>query len=117
MKTNLKVLKKHLIYTKEFKVQLVKEFETGKFSVPQLEKLYSISNSSIYSWIHKYSTFNEKGIRIVEMKESSTSKLKELAQKVKDLEQIVGKKQIQIDYLEKMIDISKDDLNIDIKKN
>jgi Mor family transcriptional regulator len=49
MKTNLKVLKKHLIYTKEFKVQLVKEFESGKFSVPQLEKLYSISNSSIYS--------------------------------------------------------------------
>jgi transposase-like protein len=117
MKSNLKVLKKHRIYSKEFKLQLVNEFESGKFSVPQLEKLYGISNTTIYSWIHKFSTFNEKGTRIVEMKQSSTTKLKELAQKVKELEQIVGKKQIQIDYLEKMIDIAKDDLNIDIKKN
>jgi len=51
------------------------------------------------------------------MKQSSTNKLKELAQKVKELEQIVGKKQLQIDYLEKMIDIAKGDLNIDIKKH
>jgi hypothetical protein len=29
----------------------------------------------------------------------------------------VGQKQIQVDYLEKMIDLAKTDLNIDIKKN
>jgi transposase-like protein len=72
MQSNLKVLKKHRIYSKEFKLQLVHDFESGKFSVPQLEKLYGISNTSIYSWIHKFSTFNEKGTRIVEMKESSS---------------------------------------------
>jgi predicted component of type VI protein secretion system len=44
------------------------------------------------------------------------SKLKELEQKVKELERMVGQKQIKIDYLEKMIDIAKDELNIDIKK-
>ena len=42
---------------------------------------------------------------------------KDLEQKVKDLEQIVGKKQIMIDYLEKMMEIAKDELDIDIKKN
>jgi len=51
------------------------------------------------------------------MKDSSTQKLKALEQKVKELERTVGQKQVQIDYLEKMIDIAKDDLNIDIKKN
>ena len=30
---------------------------------------------------------------------------------------MIGQKQIKIDYLEKMIDIAKDELNIDIKKN
>lgn len=49
--------------------------------------------------------------------ESSSSKLKELEQKVKQLEQIVGKKQIMIDYLEKLIDVAKEELQIDIKKN
>lgn len=43
-------------------------------------------------------------------KESSSSKLKELEQKVKQLEQIADKKQIMIDYLEKLIDVAKDEL-------
>ena len=66
---------------------------------------------------YKFSTFNEKGIRVVEMKESSVHKLKELEHKIKELEQAVGQKQMMIDYLEKMIDIAKEDLDIDIKKN
>jgi transposase len=51
------------------------------------------------------------------MKESNKKKVKDLEQKVKDLEQIAGSKQIMIDYLEKMMEIAKDDLGIDIKKN
>jgi transposase-like protein len=117
MKANLRRIKKNRIYSEEFKRELVKLFESGTYSVVQLEKLYGICNQVIYNWIYKFSTFNEKGIRIVEMKESNTQKLKELEQKIKGLEQIVGQKQIQIEYLEKMIDIAKDELNIDIKKN
>ena len=42
------------------------------------------------------------------MKQSNGLRLKELSEKVKNLERIVGQKQIKIDYLEKMIDIAKD---------
>ena len=117
MKANLKEIRKLRIYSDDFKKEIVAIYESGKFSVLQLEKLYGISNASIYSWIYKFSTFNEKGFRIVEMKESSAEKLKQLEQKVKELEQAVGQKQIKIDYLEKIIEIAKDDLKIDIKKN
>lgn len=117
MKANLKQLRKNRKYSEEFKKEIVSLFENGKFSVIQLEKLYNVHNVTIYNWIYKFSTFNEKGIRVVEMKESSITKLSELEKKVKDLEQIVGQKQIKIDYLEKMIDIAKGELNIDIKKN
>lgn len=117
MKANLKLIRKQRKYSEEFKRQLVNDFESGKFSVCQLEKLHSISNPIIYKWIYKYSTFNEKGFRVVEMKDSSDLKLKQLEQQVKSLEQAVGQKQIKIEYLEKMIDLAKDDLNIDIKKN
>lgn len=82
-----------------------------------MEKLYGISNSLIYNWIYKFSTFNEKGVRVVEMKDSNIDKLKQLELKIKELEQAVGQKQIKIDYLEKMIDIAKDEFSIDIKKN
>lgn len=117
MKANLKNVRKVRHYSEDFKREIVSVFESGKLSVLQLEKLYGISNSLIYNWIYKFSTFNEKGFRVVEMKESNIDKLKQLEQKVKELEQIVGQKQIKIDYLEKMIDIAKEDLNIDIKKN
>jgi transposase len=117
MKANLKNIRKFRRYSEDFKREIVSVFESGKFSVPQLEKLYGIHNVTIYKWIYKFSTFNEKGFRVIEMKESSIDKLKALEQKVKELEQIVGQKQIKIDYLEKMIEIAKDDLNIDIKKN
>lgn len=117
MKPDVKTLKKRRVYSLCFKKQLVKEFESGNYSVPQLERLYGVGNPTIYSWIHKFSNFNEKGTRIVEMKESSSNKLKELEAQIKELEAAVGRKQIQVDYLEKMIELAKSELDIDIKKN
>jgi len=37
--------------------------------------------------------------------------------KVAELERIIGKKQIEIDFLNKLIDIASSELNVDIKKN
>jgi transposase len=104
-------------FSEEFKRKIVDDFEKGVLSVPQMERYYGISNRSIYKWIYKYSTYNEKNIRIVEMKDSQTHKLKALEEKVKELERAVGQKQIKIDYLEKMIDLAKETYSIDIKKN
>lgn len=117
MKANIKTIRKKRVYSEEFKKRLVSEFECGKYSVLQLEKLYGISNHNLYNWIYKYSTFNTKGYRIIEMKKSSTSKVKQLQDKVKELERMVGQKQIMIDYYEKMIEIAKEELDIDLKKN
>ena len=117
MKANLKKIRKDRKFSDSFKLSLVKEFETGRYSVVELERLHDISDSLIYSWIYKYSKYNEKGYRMVEHTESSTKKVKELQDKIKLLEAIVGQKQIKIDFLEKMIDIAKEELDIDIKKN
>jgi transposase-like protein len=117
MKANLRNIRKKRNYSEEFRKEIVKDFESGKWSVLQLEKLHGVSNSNIYNWIYKYSNFNEKGFRIVEMKDSSTQKMKELQARIKELEGAVGRKQIKIDYLEKMMDVAKEQLDIDIKKN
>jgi transposase len=117
MKANLRKVKKYRQYSDDFKKQIVSDFESGQFSVPQLERLHGISNNSIYKWIYKFSTFNEKGYRVVEMKNSSDKKVKDLELRIKELEGMVGRKQIMIDYLEKIMEIAKDELDIDIKKN
>jgi transposase-like protein len=117
MHSNLKKIRKARRYSVDFKRSIVTMFEKGEYSVTQIDKLYGVCRSQVYSWIYKYSTLNEKGVRIVEMKDSNQNKVKELQNRLKELEQIVGQKQIAIDYLEKMIEVAKEDLDIDIKKN
>ena len=117
MKANVRSIRKRRKYSEEFKKRIVADFESGKYSVPQLERLHGVGNPTIYRWIYKFSTFNEKGFRIVEMKDSSSKKMKDLEARVKELESVVGRKQIMIDYLEKMMEIAKEELDIDIKKN
>jgi transposase len=104
-------------FSEDFKKSLVSSYEKGEYSVCQLSKLYKVAATQIYEWIYKFSTFNKKGYRIIEMKSSNENKLKELTNQVKELEQIIGQKQILIDYLEKMIELAKEDLGVDLKKN
>jgi transposase len=78
MKANVQKIRKQRVYSLDFKKSIVSLFEKGEYSVLQLEQLYGINNSIVYNWICKYSVFNEKGVRIVEMKDSNQNKLKEL---------------------------------------
>ncbi|MGV3630858.1 MAG: transposase [Bacteroidota bacterium] len=117
MKTNVRIVKSPRRFSEEFKRGVVDEFEKGSMSVMQLSRLYGISNTQIYKWIYKFSNFNQQGSRIVEMEKSSWAKMKEMEQRIRDLERAVGQKQIMIDYLEEMIDVAKTELQIDIKKN
>jgi len=117
MKANVRAIRKQRRYSEEFKRSIVSEYESGKFSVLQLERLHGVANPSIYSWIYKYSTFNQQGYRVVENNSSSQSKLKGLEKKVKELEALLGRKQIKIEYLETMMEVAKEELDIDIKKN
>ena len=90
MKADLAKIRKKRVFSEEFKRNLVKEYESGRFSVLQLEKLHKISNPLLYRWIYKYSTFNDKSVRIVEMSESSTQKIKDLERKIKELERALS---------------------------
>ena len=104
-------------FTEEFKKARVKEYERGEFTVNEISSLYSIKTPVIYRWIHKYSVYNKKRIRVVEMEESSTKKIVELTKHIADLERMPGQKQIKIDLLEKMIELAKKEPGVDVKKN
>lgn len=52
----------------------------------------------------------------MEENKSNSEKIKELEQKIKELERKGLHKQIEIDYLEKMMEIAYEEFDIDIKK-
>lgn len=116
LKTGKRVKRKRY-YSENFKLKIVNEYESGTYTVLELVRVYDLIEQTIYTWIYKYSTYNKKSIQVVEMKDSSANKLKKLEQKIKDLQEAVGRKQMNIDYLEKMIDLAKDHYDIDIKKS
>lgn len=117
MKANLRKISKQRVYSDDFKKRIVCDFESGKYSALDLVALHNVAESTIYRWIYKFSTFNKQGFRVVEKGKSSTQKVRELEKRVKELEAAVGRKQIMIDYLETMMEVAKDELDIDIKKN
>lgn len=117
MRENIKILQKQRRYSESFKKELVELYESGKYSVRQISLLYTVHPSVLYTWIYNFSNFNEKGVRVVEMQDSHADKLKALEQQVKDLERIIGQKQIKIDFLDKLIDVASEGLKVDIKKN
>lgn len=104
-------------YSESFKKEVVRLYEAGSHTVLELVDEYNLYEKTVYDWIYKYSEYNRQSIQIVEKKDSQQSKLKALEQQVKELEQIVGQKQIKIDFLDKMIDLAEEEHKIDIKKN
>ena len=116
LKTGKRIRRKR-VYSEEFKLKIVKGYESGQRTVLEMVREFDLNEQTIYSWIYRYSEYNKKSVQVVEMKDSQQHKIKELEQKVRELEQAVGRKQINIDYLEKMIELAKEHYDIDIKKN
>ena len=53
--------------------------------------------------------------QVVEPK-SDTQKIRSLEERIKELERIIGQKQLEIDFKEKMIELAEQRYNIEIKK-
>lgn len=103
-------------FSEGFKKQKVEEIEKNLVNIAELSREYLVTRSAIYKWIYKYSVMRKKGVRQVIESESDTRKIQQLKEKVKELERIVGQKQIMIDFQEKMIEIAEEEYKIDIKK-
>lgn len=116
MSKKVKKLQKHRRYSETFKRELVQEYERGTSSVLALSRRYQIAFQTIYRWIHQYSEYQSKGYILVEKQMSKEQELKGALSRIKELEHLVGQKQIELDYLHKLIDLAEADLGIQLKK-
>ena len=103
-------------FSEGFKRQKVEDIEKNLIKVSELSREYQVTRAAVYKWIYKYSRMRKKGIRQVVETDSDTRKLIQLKEKIKELERIVGQKQILIDFQEKMIEIAEEEYKVDIKK-
>lgn len=112
-----KYLRQRRQFSPTLRKQIVRLIESGSLSVAAASREYLVSTTSIYRWIHRYSTYNKKGALLVVDKDSHSQKIERLQQKIAELEQAVGHKQMQIDYYEKFIDLASEEVGQDLKKS
>lgn len=104
-------------FSEGFKRQKVKELINRQVTIAEISTLYKVSRSAIYKWLYKYSADHSPGtIQVVQM-ESESQKTKLYQQRIAELERIVGQKQLEIDFLTKLVEISSEELGMDLKKN
>jgi transposase len=103
-------------FSEEFKKRKIRELERNITSVSDISKTYSVSRSSVYKWIYKYSAMAKKQVKQVVEAKSDTQKIRALEERIKELERIVGQKQLLLEFKDKMIEIAEATYNVDIKK-
>ncbi len=115
---NVKVsLRPRRIFSDKLKKKVVKDIEQGKVNVLGASREYQVSGTTIYQWLKKYSAYLHPSTTLVMQMDSEQYRSKELEKKVAELEAALGRKQLEIDYLNKLIDIAGKDSGIDLKKN
>ena len=106
----------HRSFSEEFKKRKIRDLERNITSIPDICKTYSVSRSAVYKWIYKYSVMAKKQVKQVVEAKSDTQKIRALEERIKELERIVGQKQLLLEFKDKMIEIAEATYNVDIKK-
>ncbi len=103
-------------FAESFRQAKVRDIERNLTSIAAVCREYEVSKSAVYKWIYKYSQYRKRQIRQIIEPMSDTQKIKELQAKIKELERLVGQKQIQLEFKDKMIEIAEEMYKVDIKK-
>jgi transposase-like protein len=103
-------------FSEDFKRKKVSELERNLITVSELCREYQLRGTSVYKWIYKYSTMKKKGLKQVVEAKSDSRKLLQMKEEIKELQRIIGEKQILIDFKDKMIELAEGEYGLDIKK-
>lgn len=103
-------------FSVDFKKKRVRELEKNLVRVSDICRTYNVSDTAVYKWLYTYSSMAKKGVKQVVEAKSDTQRIQALEAKIKDLERLVGQKQIMIEFQDKVIEIAEEVYAVDIKK-
>ena len=104
-------------FSEDIKKKVVKDIESGSATVLQVSRELGTSQQSVYRWIYQYSRYLKKNKIMVVEDKSESYRTKELEKRLKDAEAALGRKQMEIDFLNKLIEFANEEYKTDIKKN
>ncbi len=81
-------------YSEPFKLKILAELSTGKYTKNQLGKLYSIAPTTINEWIRKYERNDLMNTRVMVETKDEISRIKALQKEIQQLKKLVLKKDL-----------------------
>ena len=111
-----RVVRSTRYFSEDFKRKKVEEIDKRITTISDICKEYDVSNTAVYRWVYKYSLMRKKGVKMVVEAQSDTAKIKALKEHIKELEQLLGQKQFEVDFMEKQMEIASEDYGVDFKK-
>lgn len=107
--------KKRQIYSEEFKKEKVKLLESGEVRMCDLKKMYGVSYTSMYKWKKKYGLISPSDTVVLE-KDSEYKKNNELRHKIANMERVIGRQQMELDYYKEVVKQAGAYFEIDVEK-
>lgn len=83
-------------YSEGFKLKILTELSTGKYSKKQLGSIYGIDRSTINEWIKKYDRKDLMNTRIMIENDDDISRIKALQKEIEQLKKVIVKKDLEI---------------------
>lgn len=102
-------------FSTEFKRAKVAEIEAKIVSVAEVSRAYKVTRASIYRWIAIHAP-RQRSVQTVVQLESEQQKTQLLRERLEHLEGVLGRKQLELDFLSELVSVSSDELGIDLKK-
>ena len=103
-------------FSESIKREAVGRLDRGEQSLSGLSRELDVSTSAIYKWLAKYSVTYRKQHRVVVEKNSRDHKVRRLEEQIKELQAALGRKQMHIDYLEKLLEMSELEAGVELRK-
>jgi len=110
-------IRERRIFSEELKKKAIKELVSKRTTIRSLMAEHQVSAATVYRWLYKYSPHHEQKCTLVIQMKSEELKSRELQQRIAELERIVGQKQLEIDFLNKLLEIGSGELGFDLKKS
>jgi transposase-like protein len=99
-----------------FKQKVIDEIESGKYSLRQAVKIYSISPQSLYDWLRQFGKNHLIGKTVRIQMKHEADKIKQLEAEKKELESALAQAHLKIIALESTIEVAEEKYKIDFKK-
>lgn len=83
-------------YSEGFKLKILAELSSGKYSKRQLSMIYGLQTSTINGWIQKYDRKDLMNTRIMVENQDEISRIKALQKEIEQLKKLLLKKDLEL---------------------